>query len=284
MGSRDANARSELEAEQQFHDRMTSRARPEVDRISSVLQAAIRTRREAIGTAVPRDVEAPRVIHKSADEIGGAQFDEQVVGSIVVTDDFDHLWLGFGNVARRVEGADERDRSRMREAVEFLVQARSRDLPEWRSIEATADDAKPVSKSGLEHFDHRVVGARRSRMAVECHANVNSALTRIDERSGEPTIPKVVAHPVDRPALGNASNPLREQIAQKSDGAIGPPKVHLVVTHRRIRPRRDAAIFNHRSGTDLPELIGPSSKLVYAASWFMGNSSPGRTISGAGGQ
>ena len=189
------------------------------------------------------------MIHKSADEIGGAQFNEEIVRAIVVTDDFDHLRLGFRNVARRVEGTDERDRSRMREAVEFLVQARSRDLPEWRSIEVTADDAKPVPKPGLEHFDHRVVGARRSRMAVECHANVDSALTRIDERSGEPTIPKVVAHPVDRPTLGNASNPLREQIAQKADRAIRPPKVHLVVAHRRIRPRRDAAIFNHRADT-----------------------------------
>jgi hypothetical protein len=35
---------------------------------------------------------------------------------------------------------------------------------------------------------------------------------------------------------------------------------------------------------DLPALTGPGSGLVYAASWFMGNSSPGTMISGAGGR
>jgi hypothetical protein len=36
--------------------------------------------------------------------------------------------------------------------------------------------------------------------------------------------------------------------------------------------------------TDLPALTGPGSELVYAASWFMGNPSPGTMISGAGGR
>ena len=35
---------------------------------------------------------------------------------------------------------------------------------------------------------------------------------------------------------------------------------------------------------DLPALTGPGSKLVYAASWFIGDSSPGTMISGAGGR
>jgi hypothetical protein len=35
---------------------------------------------------------------------------------------------------------------------------------------------------------------------------------------------------------------------------------------------------------DLPALTGPGSGLVYAASWFMGNSFPGIMISGAGGR
>ena len=36
--------------------------------------------------------------------------------------------------------------------------------------------------------------------------------------------------------------------------------------------------------TDQPALFGPGSELVYAASWFIGNSSPGTMISGAGGR
>ena len=35
---------------------------------------------------------------------------------------------------------------------------------------------------------------------------------------------------------------------------------------------------------DLPALTGPGLELVYAASWLMGNSSPGTMISGAGGR
>ena len=35
---------------------------------------------------------------------------------------------------------------------------------------------------------------------------------------------------------------------------------------------------------DLPALTGPGLELVYAASWFMGNSFPGTMISGAGGR
>jgi len=31
---------------------------------------------------------------------------------------------------------------------------------------------------------------------------------------------------------------------------------------------------------DLPALTGPGSELIYAALWFMGNSSPGTMISG----
>ena len=46
-------------------------------------------------------------------EIGVAEFDEKIVRAVVVADGFDHLRIGFGNVARRVEGADERDRRRM---------------------------------------------------------------------------------------------------------------------------------------------------------------------------
>ena len=34
--------------------------------------------------------------------------------------------------------------------------------------------------------------------------------------------------------------------------------------------------------SDLPALTGSGSELVYAASWFMGNSVPGTMISGAG--
>jgi hypothetical protein len=34
--------------------------------------------------------------------------------------------------------------------------------------------------------------------------------------------------------------------------------------------------------SDLPALTGPGSELIYAASWFMGNPSPGTMISGAG--
>jgi hypothetical protein len=41
------------------------------------------------------------------------------------------------------------------------------------------------------------------------------------------------------------------------------------------------SIVRFRAG--LPTLTGPSTELVYAASWFMGNSSPGTMISGAGG-
>jgi hypothetical protein len=37
-------------------------------------------------------------------------------------------------------------------------------------------------------------------------------------------------------------------------------------------------------GIDLPALTGPGLELVYAASWFMGNSFPGTMISGAGGR
>ena len=36
--------------------------------------------------------------------------------------------------------------------------------------------------------------------------------------------------------------------------------------------------------SDLPASAGPGSELVYAASWFMGNSFPGTMISGAGGR
>ncbi len=35
---------------------------------------------------------------------------------------------------------------------------------------------------------------------------------------------------------------------------------------------------------NLPASIGPGSELVYAASWFMGNSFPGTMISAAGGR
>ena len=36
--------------------------------------------------------------------------------------------------------------------------------------------------------------------------------------------------------------------------------------------------------SDLPVLTGPGLELVYAASWFMGNSFPGTMVSGAGGR
>ncbi len=42
--------------------------------------------------------------------------------------------------------------------------------------------------------------------------------------------------------------------------------------------------FLREVGVDLPALTGPGSELVYAASWFMGNSFPGTMISGAGGR
>jgi hypothetical protein len=35
---------------------------------------------------------------------------------------------------------------------------------------------------------------------------------------------------------------------------------------------------------DLPASTGPGSQLIYAASWFMGNSFPGTMLSGAGGR
>ena len=43
-----------------------------------------------------------------------------------------------------------------------------------------------------------------------------------------------------------------------------------------------ASAYGHYA--DLPALTGPGSRLVYAASWFMGNSFPGTMISGAGGR
>ena len=159
-----------LQVEQQFHDRMTSRARPKIDRIATVPQAAVGARRKSIGAAVPRSVKATRVFDEIADEVGIAQFDEQVVGSIVVADHLDHFRLGLGRIAGRIEGTDERDRRRVREAVELLVQTRSRDLAERRAIETTAHDAQPSPESGLEHFDHRIIGVRRPRMAVERYA------------------------------------------------------------------------------------------------------------------
>ncbi len=49
------------------------------------------------------------------------------------------------------------------------------------------------------------------------------------------------------------------------------------------RPKlRDDEKPNRSDG--LPALTGPDSELVYAASWFMGNSFPGTAISGAGGR
>jgi hypothetical protein len=40
--------------------------------------------------------------------------------------------------------------------------------------------------------------------------------------------------------------------------------------------------LDENSKLDLPASTGPGSQLVYAASWFMGNPSPGTMNSGAG--
>ena len=139
--------------------------------------------------------------------------------------------------------------SQRSEAVEFLVQARSRNLSERRPIETAADDAKPVPQPGRQDFDDGIVGVRRPWVAIQCHADSDSPLTSLDERGGEPAVPQVVGHPIDRPTRWNASDPKREQVAQQPDRTIRAAKVNLIVTHRRTRPRRDAAIFSLRSGT-----------------------------------
>ncbi len=43
-----------------------------------------------------------------------------------------------------------------------------------------------------------------------------------------------------------------------------------------------AGLIREHQRLGLPALTGPGLELVYAASWFMGNSSPGTLISGAG--
>jgi hypothetical protein len=52
----------------------------------------------------------------------------------------------------------------------------------------------------------------------------------------------------------------------------------------RIRAGRRDRCVRGSDGNDLPVSTGPGSQLVYAASWFMGNSSLGTMISGAGGR
>ena len=50
------------------------------------------------------------------------------------------------------------------------------------------------------------------------------------------------------------------------------------------RPATEDEPFDARWEFDVPALTGPGLQLVYAASWFMGNSSLGTIISGAGGR
>jgi hypothetical protein len=51
-----------------------------------------------------------------------------------------------------------------------------------------------------------------------------------------------------------------------------------------IHKLREAEVWlSQGKSIDRPALTGPGLGLVYAASWFIGNSSPGTVISGAGG-
>ncbi len=59
-------------------------------------------------------------------------------------------------------------------------------------------------------------------------------------------------------------------------------KVRIVL--EGLRGEQSVPELCRREGIDLPALTGPGSELVYAASWFMGDSFPGTMISGAGGR
>ncbi len=73
----------------------------------------------------------------------------------------------------------------------------------------------------------------------------------------------------------SAESPRCSSNALSASAAIRPPG--------RCSTSFAPLLVSPQCANDLPALTGPGTELVYAASWFMGNSSPGTMISGAGG-
>ncbi len=139
-----------------------------------------------------------------------------------------------------------------------------------------------------DRYGHSAVQAR-TRLATHPHAErgdgnrkKSRARTRRSWRECDRTARSSSSCRARRRAPPLASSAARSKLTSKFARSIF--RAHRSSSNASRRCRNERKWRRPWSSTDLPALTGPGSGLVYAASWFMGNPSPGTMISGAGGR
>jgi hypothetical protein len=148
-------------------------------------------------------VQPPSMFDEGRYQKWRVELDQCVMPAIVVTDFFDQLGVFFGVVVRRIEGADDRDRLWVREAIEFRVEPRAKQFSQWLPVNGGTTDPQSASERSLEHADDLFVCIDSTRAALESHSDVDSSRSSGYEIRGESTITKGVGHPIDASAGGD---------------------------------------------------------------------------------